>query len=188
MRRLQHLLKEWIVSFAAFFDLFFLIVVFKFADNLLLFVLGENFNLSRLLLCQHHPRIRHDLLRCQTLVRVNLEYALQQAQGRSGDLAGLAPRAVNLDNLLLELGHVGRLEWHRAKKHSVQNDAGTPDIRLEATVAASLENLGRNVRRRTALLGLRGRSALHELRNSKVADLDVALRREQYVIELDVPM
>lgn len=151
-------------------------------------MLGENFDPSSLLLCQHHPRIRHNLLWCKALVRVNLKYALQQGQGWSGDLAGLAPRAIDLDDLLLKLGHVGRLERHRAKKHGVEYDAGTPDIRLEATVAATLEHFGRNVRRRAALLGLRGCRALHELRHAEVADLDVALRREQYIVKFDVSM
>jgi len=89
---------------------------------------------------------------------------------------------------LLQFAHVGCFEWHRAKEHRVEHDASAPDVGLEPAISLPFEHFRRDVGWGTALLMLYLILALHQLANSKIANLYIALGREQNVVQFDVPV
>lgn len=85
----------------------------------------------------------------------------------------------------MELAHVVGLEWHCSVKHGEEHDSATPDVHGESVVPLISEYLWRDVRRRSTLLR-HLLSLLDDLADAKVAELDLALRVQEYVVEFDV--
>ena len=54
------------------------------------------------------------------------------------------------ENLLVELGRVGVLEWQVATDHCVEDDSTAPNICLETMVSLAGDHLRRGVARRAA--------------------------------------
>ena len=93
---------------------------------------------------------------------------------------------LSLDDDLLELLQVVRLEGLDPAHHVVERDPRRPDVAREALVAVALEDLGRDVRRRAALLVHRVGGALEFAAHAEVADLDRVGQVDQNVVEFDV--
>lgn len=184
---MQFLLEEGVIA-GTFAILLLLIIILKVADNFFFLMLGEHLNLGYLRLGQLHPRVGQYLLRRQPFQRVRLQDFLQYAQGTFRDVAGGAPAALHVNNLLLQLAHIGGLEGHRAKEHGVEDDAGAPHVRLEPAIALPFEYLGRDVGRCAALFMLYLILTLHKFTDSEIADLDIAFGGEEDVVQFDVAM
>lgn len=133
-----------------------------------------------------HPWVLQDLLWCQPLSGVSFENLFEELEGAFAHVTWGAPTALDIDDLLLQLAHVSGLERHRSEEHRVEHDASAPDVRLEASVALASEDLWGDVGWCSALLRLQLVLVLDELADSEVADLDVALRGQEDVVQLDV--
>lgn len=149
---------------------------------------GEHLDFGLLRLGKLHPGIHKYLLWSEPLQWVSFQNLLEDGKGTFGDISRGPPTALDIDYLLLELSHIGGLEGHRTEEHGVEHNSSTPNIGLETAVALPFEYFGSDVRRRTALLMLNLVLALYKLAYSKIANLDIALRGQQDVVQLDVAM
>ena len=81
--------------------------------------------------------------------------------------------------------HVVRLEWHCAVKHREKHDTSAPQVRFESLVTFVLDDLGRDVGRRSTLL-VHGLPGLDCLRHTEVGNFDAALSIKQNIVKLYV--
>jgi hypothetical protein len=184
---LQFLFEEWVI--ASTFPIFLLlIIILKVANDFFLLVFGEHLNFRYLRISQLHPRVRQYLLRRQSFHRIRLQDLLKNTKCALRNVSRRSPTALHVDDLLLQLAHVGGLERHCTEQHGVEHDSGTPHIGLEAAVAFALEHFGCDVSRCTTLFMLYLILALNKFAHAKVTDLDIALRSEQDVVQFDVSM
>ena len=134
-----------------------------------------------------HPRVLKYLVNRQSLGGVLFENALEQTErlGRHS-VSTLFVIRFALDDLFVEFAHVAGLEGHCAKQHCVEDHARRPNVRLVARVAFVFKHFRRDIRRSATLLKHQFLRLADEFADTEVADLDVALTREEHVVQLDV--
>lgn len=159
-----------------------LVIVVELGDDSFFLRVGENFH--HLLALRLHPVVLEDLVGGETQSRVFLEDTLEEREGFLADLlffvSGLA-----LQDLFVELCHIYCFEGHCAEEHRVEHNASTPNVASEALIALILEDLGCDVGGSTTLL-VHGLTRRDKLGDAEVANLDISLRREQNIVQLDV--
>lgn len=169
------------------FHVFFLFVVIqKLTHNLLLFVFVEDLNFCQLLISQLHPWLVQDLGWCQSFVRIHLKHFFQHCESLRGDFSWSAPAALQVDNLILKLVHVGCFKRNCSVEHGIEHHTCTPNIGLETFVSFSLENFRSDVGWCSTLFGLSLVFVRDKLADSKVANFDVTFRSQKNVVKFDI--
>ena len=148
-------------------------------------VLADNdaLHLARLRLLV--PFVRANLLDRVSLGWIRVEDLLDEVSARFADDA--RNKVVATQYLLVQLARVWILERQVAARHSVQDDASRPDVRVQTMVSLAGNHLGSSVAWRAAR-SLQCLTLAVHVRETEVHDLYVVLVVEQQVLRFQVAM